>query len=97
MSEKEIITFGVIGAGRIGKIHAENLATRIPGAQVISIADIILEAAQETATHLHILTSTADYHDILADPAIDAVAICTTTDTHAQINIDAAEAGKHIF
>ena len=97
MSEKEMITFGVIGAGRIGKIHAENLATRIPGAQVISIADIILEAAQETATHLRILTSTADYHDILADPAIDAVAICSSTDTHTQIIIEAAQAGKHIF
>ena len=65
MYEKKMITFGVIGAGRIGKIHAENLATHIPGAQVISIADVILEAAQETATHLHILTSTVDYHDIL--------------------------------
>jgi myo-inositol 2-dehydrogenase/D-chiro-inositol 1-dehydrogenase len=97
MSEKKMITFGVIGAGRIGKIHAENLATRIPGVQVTAIADIILEAAQETATHLCILTSTADYHDILADPAIDAVAICSSTDTHAQIIIEAAQAGKHIF
>ena len=97
MSEKEMITFGVIGAGRIGKIHAENLATCIPGAQVISIADIILEAAQETAAHLRILTSTAEYHDILADPAIDAVAICSSTDTHAQIIAEAAQAGKHIF
>ncbi len=97
MSEKEMITFGVIGAGRIGKIHAENLATCIPGAQVISIADIILEAAQETAAHLRILTSTADYHDILADPAIEAVAICSSTDTHAQIIAEAAQAGKHIF
>ncbi len=97
MSENQMITFGVIGAGRIGKIHAENLATRIPGAQVISIADIILEAAQESAAHLHILTSTADYHDILADPAIEAVAICSSTDTHAQIITEAAQAGKHIF
>jgi len=97
MSEKKMITFGVIGAGRIGKIHAENLATRIPGVQVISIADITLEAAQETAAHLRVPTSTADYHDILADPNIDAVAICSSTDTHAQIIIEAAEAGKHIF
>ena len=97
MTEKKTITFGVIGAGRIGKIHAENLATRIPGVQVLSIADIMLKAAQETATHLHIPTATADYHDILADPNIDAVAICSSTDTHAQIIVEAAEAGKHIF
>lgn len=97
MSEKKMITFGVIGAGRIGKIHAENLVTRIPGVQVLSIADIMLEAAQERAAHLHIPTATADYHDILADPNINAIAICSSTDTHAQIIVEAAEAGKHIF
>lgn len=91
------IRFGVIGAGRIGKIHAENLAHRIPGACVTAIADVNLPAAQETANRLQIPTSIADYHAILADPSIDAVAICSSTDTHARIVIEAAIAGKQIF
>ncbi|MEJ5203344.1 MAG: inositol 2-dehydrogenase [Anaerolineales bacterium] len=91
------IRIGVIGAGRIGKIHAENLATRIPNAQVAAIADVILSAAQETAHRLHIPKAIADYHEILQDDQIDAVAICSSTDTHARIITEAAQAGKHIF
>jgi myo-inositol 2-dehydrogenase/D-chiro-inositol 1-dehydrogenase len=91
------LKFGVIGAGRIGKIHAENLVTRIFDAQVKSIADVVLASAQETAARLHIPSATDDYQEILEDPEIDAVAICSPTDTHAQIIIEAAAAGKHIF
>ena len=91
------IRFGVIGAGRIGKIHIENLASRIPRTQVAAIADVNLPAAQEIATRLHIPTALADYHPILEDPSIDAVAICSSTDTHSGIVIEAAQAGKHIF
>jgi myo-inositol 2-dehydrogenase/D-chiro-inositol 1-dehydrogenase len=94
---KKPIIFGVIGAGRIGKIHAENLATRIPSAKVKTIADVVLASAQQTAERLHIPVVTTDYHEILADPEIDAVAICSSTDTHAKITIEAAEAGKHVF
>jgi myo-inositol 2-dehydrogenase/D-chiro-inositol 1-dehydrogenase len=91
------IRFGVIGAGRIGKIHAENLATRIPGVVVAAIADIDLQAAQATAARLHVPAAITDYHVLLADPGIDAVAICSSTDTHARIIVEAATAGKHIF
>ena len=91
------IRTGVIGAGRIGKIHAENLATRIPGASVSAIADPILGAAQEAAERLHIPVACADYRQILEDAEIDAVAICSSTDTHARLIVEAARAGKHIF
>jgi myo-inositol 2-dehydrogenase/D-chiro-inositol 1-dehydrogenase len=91
------IRFGVIGAGRIGKIHAENLARRIPGATVTAIADPMVESAQEVAARLGIPACYADYHAILNDPAIEAVAICSSTNTHAQIIIEAAQAGKQIF
>jgi myo-inositol 2-dehydrogenase/D-chiro-inositol 1-dehydrogenase len=91
------LRFGVIGAGRIGKLHAENLATRIPGACVARIADPIMASARDTSTRLSIPTFGADYHDLLNDPEIDAVAICSSTDTHAQIIAEAARAGKQIF
>ena len=48
MKENGILRFGVIGAGRIGKIHAENLANRVPCAEVAAIADIDQKSAQET-------------------------------------------------
>jgi myo-inositol 2-dehydrogenase / D-chiro-inositol 1-dehydrogenase len=97
MTTNSILRFGIIGAGRIGKIHAENIATRISGVQAAAIADVDLATAQETAARLHISAVTADYRDILCDPTIDAVAICSSTDTHAKIVIEAANAGKHIF
>ena len=91
------IKLGVIGAGRIGKIHAENLATRISGARLTGVADVNLAAAQALASQLHVAQATADYHQLLAAPDIDAVAICTATDTHAEIIQAAAAQGKHIF
>ena len=97
MSEKGDVTFGVIGAGRIGKIHAENLVTRILGVEVKAIADINLPAAQESARRLRIPNAYIDYHAILSDPSIEAVAICSSTDTHAHIIVEAAAAGKHVF
>ena len=97
MSEKKVIKVGVIGAGRIGKIHAESLATRVPGAVVAAIADVNLAAAQDLADKLHIPRVYADYREIMQDPSIDAVAICSSTNTHADLIIEAAAAGKHIF
>jgi myo-inositol 2-dehydrogenase / D-chiro-inositol 1-dehydrogenase len=97
MTDAKIIRFGVIGAGRIGKLHAENLVTRVPGAQVIVVADPISKAAYELAERLRIPAAVDDYHLVLNNPAVDAVAICSSTDTHAQIMIEAAQARKHIF
>jgi myo-inositol 2-dehydrogenase / D-chiro-inositol 1-dehydrogenase len=97
MPVNEKIRFGVIGAGRIGKLHAENLAARIAGVEVAAIADLNLAAAQETAARLNIPEATPDYREILSDPTIIAVAICSSTDVHAQMVIEAAQAGKHIF
>lgn len=96
MSNKSI-SIGIIGAGRIGKLHAENLATRIHGARLAGVADVNLAAAQEVAAQFHVPLATADYHQLLAAPDIDAIAICSATDTHAQIIQDAAARGKHIF
>jgi myo-inositol 2-dehydrogenase / D-chiro-inositol 1-dehydrogenase len=97
MSALKTIRVGVIGAGRIGKIHAENIATRIPGAVVVAIADPNVTFAKELAEKLHVDTYYEDYHKIMEDKSIDAVAICSSTDTHSKFMIEAAQAGKHIF
>jgi myo-inositol 2-dehydrogenase/D-chiro-inositol 1-dehydrogenase len=91
-----MLNVAVIGAGRIGKLHAENLVLRIPETHVVTITDVNLPAAQETAARLNIPNISADYRDALKD-GIDAVIICSSTDTHTQFIIEAAAAGKHIF
>lgn len=88
---------GVIGAGRIGKLHAENLVYRVPEAEVVAIADVNQAAAEETAKRLSIPHFSGRYQDILENPAIQAVLICSSTDTHSQIIEESAAAGKQIF
>ncbi|MXQ55226.1 inositol 2-dehydrogenase [Shimazuella alba] len=90
------VTIGVIGAGRIGRLHAENLKT-FHNVVVKSISDIFVTKAWNWARDIGIEMITDDYQQILDDPEIDAVLICSPTDTHPQILIEAAEAGKHIF
>ncbi len=91
------LKIGVIGAGVIGRVHAENLAFRIPSAEPVIVADINENAAREVAGRCHIPRAVADYHAVLADPEVEAVVICSSTHTHAQIICEAAEARKHIF
>ena len=87
----------VIGCGRIGRIHAENLVTRIAGARLVAVADIIEDCARQVAAQYRVPTATGDYHELLADKTIHAVVICSSTDTHSRIIQEAAAAGKHIF
>ncbi len=91
------LTVGLIGAGRIGRVHAGNLCHRIPEAKLLAVADVYAPAAQSLAADMDIPTAYHDYRRILDDPEIEAVIICSSTDTHAQIIIEAATAGKHIF
>lgn len=91
------IRIGLLGSGRIGRIHAENLAFRIPEAELVAVYDVNEASAQQCAADFNIPQVTTDYQAILNNPDIDAVAICSSTDTHAQYIIDAAKAGKHIF
>jgi myo-inositol 2-dehydrogenase/D-chiro-inositol 1-dehydrogenase len=91
------LNVGIIGAGRIGKVHAETIAFRLPEAAAAAITDIDIEAAQAVASRCGIDRVAASSADILSDPTIDAVLICSSTDTHADLVVEAARAGKHIF
>ena len=70
---------------------------RIPEAHLVAIADVFVEAAENAAAEMGIPAAYQDHRRILDDPAIDAVLICSSTDTHAPIIVEAAEAGKQIF
>jgi len=91
------LKLGLVGAGRIGSMHAEHLTTRIPATNLIMVADAFEEAASKCAKRYAIPFATQDYHAILDNPDIQAVVICSSTDTHARIIEEAAQAGKHIF
>lgn len=88
---------GIIGAGRIGQLHAANLRHRIPGATLYMVTDAIEAAAASCANRLAIPAHGTDYRRILDHPDIQAVLICSPTDTHTEIIQAAAAAGKHIF
>jgi myo-inositol 2-dehydrogenase / D-chiro-inositol 1-dehydrogenase len=91
------IKFGVIGTGRIGKVHIATLVQSVPMAEVIAIADTNLESANEVANIFGITSVYDNYMKAINHPGIDAVVICSPTDAHAEHIIKAAEAGKHIF
>ena len=90
------LRIGLIGAGRIGKVHGKAIATQVAQAKLAMVADVFIESAQALGKQYDI-PATENYHEILNKPDIDAVLICSSTDTHSQIITEAARAGKHIF
>ncbi len=93
-----MITVGVIGAGRIGKVHIESICTQVPNAVIKTLADPFLnDETAAWAKEKGVKNTTKDYKEILADPEIDAVLICSSTDTHSPISVEAIQAGKHVF
>lgn len=91
------LNIGIIGAGRIGKVHMQSITYNVPTAKVLGITDVFKDGLQELADKYGIEKVYADYKEMLADEAIDAVLVCSSTDTHADISIEAAKAGKHVF
>lgn len=94
---KDKICIGIIGAGRIGKLHTENIVNNMHDVYVKWVSDIYIDKMTDWCSQMGIKNMSSDYHDVLSDAEVDAVLICSSTDTHAQISIEAAEHGKHIF
>lgn len=87
------ITTGILGAGRIGTLHADNLLA-MPGVRVKTIADPFLKPDDWSSRGVN---PTLEPEDVINDPEIEAVLICSPTPTHAPLTEAAAKAGKHIF
>jgi myo-inositol 2-dehydrogenase/D-chiro-inositol 1-dehydrogenase len=88
-----MVRIGVLGAGRIGSMHAELLAQRVPGAAVSGVYDLT-SAADDVAARLGVARF-GSVEEALAGS--DAIAICTPTGSHADLIVAAAEAGRAIF
>lgn len=93
-----MVTVDIIGAGRIGKVHTESICNYVRNARIKTVADPFLK--EETAAWMKSMgveQTVSDYHEILNDPEIDAVLICSSTNTHSPISLEAIAAGKHVF
>ncbi len=71
----ERVRVALIGAGRIGKSHAETLAFRVPGAELVGVADVFPDAAKRVAETVRAPKWTTDALELVHDPEVDAVAI----------------------
>src|SRR4051794_41793528 len=87
------VRIAVIGVGRIGRMHAELLARRVPGAAVAAVFDAHAPSAERVGAELGVPVAGSS-GELLATPDVDAVAICTSTDTHADLIVAAARARK---
>ncbi|WP_101910284.1 inositol 2-dehydrogenase [Marasmitruncus massiliensis] len=93
-----MLNLGIIGIGRIGKVHAQSITYHLKNAHVKAIADPQMnDGNRQWAKELGVDACYEDYRQILADPQIDAVLVCSSTPTHADISIEAIRAGKHVF
>lgn len=93
-----MLKIGIIGAGRIGKVHLESISYHVKNATVTAMADPFMnEETEKLIRSYGVSKVTKDYKDILNDKDIDAVLVCSSTDTHAAISIEAINTGKHVF
>ena len=84
------VKIGVIGMGRIGKIHYSHLRHQIPEAEVVMVADKDKNGLPEDIPQV-------DADTLIGHPDVDAVVICSPTDTHADYVEQCARRGKHVF
>ena len=84
-----MLKIGIIGAGRIGKVHLESISYHVKNATVTAMADPFMnEETEKLIRSYGVSKVTKDYKDILNDKDIDAVLVCSSTDTHAAISIE---------
>ena len=91
------VRVGLLGAGAIGRFHAQTLAHKAPGAELAAISDVVEANAAALARATDTARWTTDPDEVFADPTIAAVVIATPGGTHADLIGRAAAAGKQIF
>ena len=91
------IGVGIIGAGKMGKIHAANLAGGVPNAKLVAVADTSEDAAKKLAAEHGVANVFTDYLRLVENREVQAIVIATPSLVKPQIVKFATEAGKHIF
>lgn len=95
--QKARVNVGLIGAGRLGTIYAEYLATRIPQARLIAVADLVPERAAACAEKYGLSKCYHSHQELIADRDVDAFVVVATTTNHREIVVDAARTGRPVF
>jgi predicted dehydrogenase len=90
------LNVAVIGCGVVAPLHVESFQ-RLPDVEVAWACDVVEDKARAMAERYAIPHIAADYHEVLADPELDGVSICTPHAAHAPIAQDALAAGKHVL
>jgi scyllo-inositol 2-dehydrogenase (NAD+) len=88
---------GLVGLGRLGRVYARDLSTRIAETRLVAVADTNSALASQIAEEFDVPASYGSPEDMLADPAVDAVVIVSPTHTHREVVIEAAGRGKPTF
>ena len=91
------LRIGIAGLGRMGRRHAENLARRVPNAELVAACSPVADERAWAERHLGVIQCYDDYAAMLAQAEIDAVFIVTPTTLHAPQIVDALRARKHVF
>jgi myo-inositol 2-dehydrogenase/D-chiro-inositol 1-dehydrogenase len=94
----EKIRLGIIGLGRLGRKHAENLFYKIPNAELIALCSVVQEELDSVSKEMDVKHVTQDYREILNNKELDGVVIASNSQFHCKMICDAAEAGvKNIY
>jgi myo-inositol 2-dehydrogenase/D-chiro-inositol 1-dehydrogenase len=88
---------GIIGAGLMGTTHARVLSTSVASAELAAISDAFAESAQRLADEVGVERVLTDAHELIGDPAIDAVIVASPGETHEQFVVACLEAGKPVL
>ena len=91
------LNVGLIGLGRLGRVYARDLATRIPCTRLTAVADVDRAAVDTVTREYDVARGSTNPADIVGDPGVDAVVVVTPTSTHRAVVEAAAAAGKAIF
>lgn len=93
------LRIGVVGCGRIGKLHIDNLINSVSGVEVIAVADPMIDksGARDWCAARNITNVSADFMDVINNKDVDVVFVCSSTDTHSMVALAAVNAGKHVF
>ncbi len=91
------VGIGVIGLGRMGQVYGYHTGRQIEDADLVAVADSQQEVTEKFSQQIGGVATYVDYHDLLANPDVQGVIIASPTNTHPEMAIAAAEAGKAIF
>ncbi|PMB83587.1 inositol 2-dehydrogenase [Dolosicoccus paucivorans] len=93
----EKVRLGIVGLGRLGKTHARNLVSEVPGCELVAACSVVEEELEFARKNLGVKKTYNSYDDLISDDEIDAVVIVSPSGMHCEQITKAFEAGKHVF